>query len=57
MIEEFDKMAEEFGFEVVDARKPPEEIQEGLRAHIQPLLERTSKKVELVSADKTSPVQ
>jgi dTMP kinase len=57
MIEEFDKMAEEFGFEVVDARNPPEEIQEELRAHIQPLLERTSKKVELVSADKTSPVQ
>ena len=57
MIEEFDKMAEEFGFEVVDARKPPEEIQEGLRAHIQPLLERTSKKVELVSADKGQPVQ
>jgi dTMP kinase len=57
MIEEFDKMAEEFGFEVVDARKPPEEIQEELRAHIQPLLEGTSKKVELVSADKGQPVQ
>ena len=57
MIEEFDKMAEEFGFEVVDARKPPEEIQEGLRAHIQPLLERTSKKVDLVGADKAQPGQ
>lgn len=56
MIEEFDKMAEEFGFEVVDARKPPEEIQEELRAHIQPLLERTSKKVELLGADKAPPV-
>ncbi len=38
LIEEFDKMAEEFGFEVVDARKPPEEIQEALRAKIAPLL-------------------
>lgn len=38
LIEEFDKMAEEFHFEVVDARKPPEEIQEALRAKIQPML-------------------
>ena len=38
MIEEFDKMAEEFKFEVVDARKSLEEIQEFLRAKIQPLL-------------------
>jgi len=38
LIEEFDKMAEEFHFEVVDARKPPEEIQDALRAQIQPLL-------------------
>lgn len=51
MIEEFDKMAEEFGFKVVDARKPPEEIQEALRANIQPLLERTSKKSQLLAAD------
>jgi dTMP kinase len=49
MIEEFDKMAEEFGFKVVDARKPPEEIQEALRANIQPLLERTSKKSHLLT--------
>jgi dTMP kinase len=49
MIEEFDKMAEEFGFKVVDARKPPEEIQEALRANIQPLLERTSKKSQLLT--------
>jgi dTMP kinase len=38
LIEEFDKMAEEFRFEVVDARKPPEEIQDALRAKIRPLL-------------------
>lgn len=38
LIEEFDKMTEEFHFEVVDARKPPEEIQEALRATIQPIL-------------------
>jgi len=38
LIEEFDKMAEEFTFEVVDARKPPEDIQDELRAKIQKLL-------------------
>ena len=38
LIEEFDKMAEEFGFEVIDARKSPEEIQDMLRATIQPVL-------------------
>jgi len=38
LIEEFDKMAEEFKFEVVDARKPPDEIQEALRSKIEPLL-------------------
>jgi dTMP kinase len=38
LIEEFDKMAEEFAFEVVDARKPPEEIQQALRATIEPML-------------------
>ena len=31
-------MAEEFHFEVVDARQPPEEIQESLRSKIQPIL-------------------
>jgi dTMP kinase len=36
--EEFDRMAEEFGFFVVDARRPPEEIQEALRTRIQPIL-------------------
>jgi len=43
LIEEFDKMAEEFDFEVVDARKPPDDIQEILRSKIEPIL-RTSKK-------------
>jgi dTMP kinase len=38
LIKEFDKMAEEFHFEVVDARKSPDEIQTELRAKIQPLL-------------------
>lgn len=38
LIEEFDKMAEEFAFEVIDARKPPEEIQDSLRSKIQPIL-------------------
>jgi dTMP kinase len=38
LIEEFDKMAEEFRFNVVDARKAPEDIQEELRAHIVPVL-------------------
>ena len=39
LIEEFDKMAEEFHFNVVDARKSPEEIQEELRGHILPVLQ------------------
>jgi dTMP kinase len=38
LIEEFDKMTEEFKFEVVDARKSPEEIQDELRTKIQQLL-------------------
>jgi dTMP kinase len=38
IIEESDKIAEEFGFQVVDARRPPEEIQEALRARILPVL-------------------
>lgn len=45
MIEEFDKMAEEFGFNVVDARKSPEEIQEELRSYILPVL-RNSKRTK-----------
>ena len=43
LIEQYDKMAEEFRFEVVDARKPPEEIQEVLRSKIEPIL-KTAKK-------------
>ena len=38
LIKEFDKMAEEFHFEVIDARKPPDEIQEALRIKIEPIL-------------------
>jgi len=38
LIKEFDGMAEDFKFRVIDARKPPEEIQEELRASIQALL-------------------
>ncbi|MGH9428143.1 MAG: dTMP kinase, partial [Terriglobia bacterium] len=38
LIEEFDKMTEEFKLEVIDARKSPEDIQEELRAKISPLL-------------------
>ena len=39
LIEEFDKMAIEFRFDVVDARKSPEEIQDELRGHILPVLQ------------------
>ena len=38
LIEEFDKMAMEFQFEVIDARQSPDDIQAALRAKIQPLL-------------------
>jgi dTMP kinase len=38
LIEEFDKMAVEFNFEVVDARKSLEDIQDELRSKIQQLL-------------------
>lgn len=51
LIEEFDKMAEEFGFEVVDARKPPEEIQELLRAKIEPVL-KSAKKTRSAAASR-----
>jgi dTMP kinase len=46
LIEEFDKMAEEFGFEVVDARKPPDEIQETLRAKIEPVLKASRRRAK-----------
>jgi len=49
LIEEFDKMAEEFKFEVVDARKPPEEIQDILRAQIEPLLKNNGRKPDIPS--------
>ena len=39
LIEEFDKMAIEFRFNVVDARKSPEEIQDELRGYILPVLQ------------------
>jgi len=47
LIEEFDKMAEEFRFNVVDARKSPEDIQEELRAHIMPVLPGHKRMVDL----------
>ena len=55
LIEEFDKMAEEFTFEVVDARKPPEEIQEALRLKIEPLLK--NGRAQLAPAGTGSPVK
>jgi dTMP kinase len=39
LIGEFDKMALEFRFNVVDARKSPEEIQDELRGYILPVLQ------------------
>jgi dTMP kinase len=39
LIEEFDKMATEFRFNVVDARKSPEDIQNELRGYILPVLQ------------------
>jgi len=39
LIEEFDKMAIEFRFNVVDARKSPEEIQDELRGYMLPVLQ------------------
>lgn len=55
LIEEFDKMAEEFTFEVVDARKPPEDIQEALRGKIEPLLKNGRPK--LASAVASAPIK
>ena len=49
LIEEFDKMAEEFHFEVIDARKSPDEIQDALRSKIQPLLTTSLRSQELPS--------
>lgn len=47
LIKEFDKMAEEFHFNVVDARKSPEEIQEELRGHILPVLQNSKRAGDL----------
>src|SRR6058998_274772 len=55
IIEEFDKMAEEFGFQIVDARRPPEEIQEALRASILPMLkEGRTKRISKAAAEKAA---
>jgi len=55
LIEEFDKMAEEFAFQVVDARRPPEEIQEALRACILPMLkEGRTKRISKAAAEKAA---
>ena len=43
MIKEFDRMAEEFHFNVVDARKSPEDIQAELRGHILPVLQQSKR--------------
>ena len=50
LIEEFDKMAEEFGFEVLDARKNPDETQEMLRGKIEPILRKESVLANLPSS-------
>lgn len=59
LVDAFDKMTEEFKFEVVDARKPPEEIQEDLRAKIEPILKKAKQGLLKVpteeGADKTLP--
>lgn len=47
LIKEFDTMAEEFHFNVVDARKSPEEIQEELRGHILPVLQNSKRTDDL----------
>jgi len=55
LIKEFDKMAEEFHFEVVDARKSPDEIQAELRSKIQPLLTSNLRSAELPSDRQIQP--
>jgi dTMP kinase len=54
VIEEFDRMAEEFSFQVVDARRPPEEIQDALRAGIQPILKSRGRRRLERSAEKAT---
>src|SRR5262245_20269766 len=55
LIKEFDKMAEEFHFEVIDARKSPDDIQAELRSKIQPLLASSLRSAELPSDSMTHP--
>ncbi|MGC4095790.1 MAG: hypothetical protein QM706_01625 [Nitrospira sp.] len=50
LIEEFDKMAMEFRFDVVDARKSPEEIQDELRGHILPVLQNHKQRIVIQPA-------
>src|SRR6266508_679439 len=54
IIEEFDKIAEEFGFQVIDARRPPEEIQDALRARILPILKEGRSKRESKAVEKAA---
>jgi primosomal protein N' len=55
IIEEFDKIAEEFDFQIVDARRPPEEIQQALRARILPILkEGRTKRISKAAAEKAA---
>jgi dTMP kinase len=55
LIEEFDKMTEEFKFEVIDARKSPEEIQEELQNKIRPLLSNHLRSPALLSDSTAHP--
>jgi dTMP kinase len=50
LIEEFDKMAIEFRFNVVDARKSPEEIQDELRGYILPVLQNHKPSIDTQTA-------
>src|SRR6266849_10200289 len=54
LIEEFVKMAEEFAFQIVVARRPPEEIQEALRARILPILKEGRSKRESKAVEKAA---
>jgi len=56
LIEEFDKMTEEFKFEVIDARKSPEEIQGELQNKIQPLLSNQLRTPALASDSAAHPI-
>src|SRR3989442_10344998 len=48
-------ISEEFAFQVVDARRPPEEIQEALRACILPMLkEGRTKRISKAAAEKAA---